>query len=146
MEERFRKRLTKWKRHYLYKDGMITLIKSTLSSLPIYFMSLFVISRKVSSRLEKIQRDFLWGNGALEKMSHLVNWNLVRVDKEGSLGICNRVVLNKALLGKWSWRFVEEGAPLKTNHYWEVWRRGKGMVFKRNERRLWCGGAESHQK
>ena len=37
----------------------MTSIKSTLSSLPIYY-SLFVIPRKVSLRLEKLQRDFLW--------------------------------------------------------------------------------------
>ena len=33
----------------------------------IYFMSLFVIPRRVVARLEKIQRDFLWGGGALEQ-------------------------------------------------------------------------------
>lgn len=30
-------------------------------------MFLFVIPRKVCVRLEKIQKDFLWGSGALEK-------------------------------------------------------------------------------
>ena len=60
VEERFRKRLAMWKRQYLSKGGgRLTLIKSTLSSLSIYFMSLLVIPRKVSSRLEKIQRYFL---------------------------------------------------------------------------------------
>ena len=44
VEERFRKRLSLWKRQYLSKGGRLTLIKSSLSSLPIYFMSLFVIS------------------------------------------------------------------------------------------------------
>ena len=58
VEERFKKRLTMWKRQYLSKGGRLTLIKSILSSLLIYFMSLFVIPRKVSSRLENIQRDF----------------------------------------------------------------------------------------
>ena len=59
VEERFRKRLAMWKRQYLSTGGRLTLIKSTLSSLSIYFMSLLVIPRKVSSRLEKIQRYFL---------------------------------------------------------------------------------------
>ena len=57
-------------------------MKNTLSSLPIYFMSLFVIRRKVAAKLEKIQRDFLWGGGALEQKSHLVRWAIVRLDKQ----------------------------------------------------------------
>ena len=41
VEERMRRRLDLWKRHYLSKGGRITLIKSTLVSIPIYQLSLF---------------------------------------------------------------------------------------------------------
>ena len=109
VEERFRKRLSLWKRQYLSKGGRLTLIKSTLSSLPIYLMSLLVIPRKVCARLEKIQRDFLWGGGALEKKPHLVNWSAVCTNmRQGGLGIRSLVALNKALLGKWNWKFSIE--------------------------------------
>ena len=40
VEERPRKRLACWKRSYLSKGGRITLIRNTLSSMPIYHMSL----------------------------------------------------------------------------------------------------------
>ena len=66
VEERFRKRLFLWKRQYLSKHGRLTLIKNMLSGLPIYCMSLFVISRKMCLRLKKIQRVFLEGGEALE--------------------------------------------------------------------------------
>ena len=103
VEERFRKRLSLWKRQYLSKGRRLTFIKSTLSSLPIYLMSLFVIPRKVCTRLEKIQRDSLWGGSVLEKKVHLVNWSAVCADmRQGGLGIRSLVALNKALLGKWS--------------------------------------------
>ena len=59
VEERFRKRLAMWKIQFISKGGRITLIRSTLSSMPIYLMSLLRIPRVVSLRLEKIQRDFL---------------------------------------------------------------------------------------
>ena len=52
IEERFRRRLATWKRQYISKGGRVTLIKSTLSNLPIYFMSLFRIPSLVCKRLE----------------------------------------------------------------------------------------------
>ena len=73
MEERMRKRLALWKRQFISKGGRITLIRSTLASMPTYLMSLMRMPRVVKLRLEKIQRDFLWGGGrALEKRLHLV--------------------------------------------------------------------------
>ena len=59
VEERFRKRLANWKRQYISKGGRLTLIRSTLSNMPTYVMSLFRLPRKVKIKLEKIQRDFL---------------------------------------------------------------------------------------
>ncbi|WKA01914.1 hypothetical protein VitviT2T_020163 [Vitis vinifera] len=113
VEERFRKRLSLWKKQYLSKGGCLTLLKSTLSSLPTYFLSLFVIPKRVCARLEKIQRDFLWGGGALENKPHLVSWKVVCADKKkGGLGIRSLATLNKALLGKWLWRFANENEPL----------------------------------
>ena len=63
IEERFRRRLAARKRQYISKGGRVTLIRSTLSSLPIYFMSLFRIPSLVCKRLEKVKWDFLWGGG-----------------------------------------------------------------------------------
>ena len=63
VEERMR-RLALWKRQYLSKGGRITLIKSTLASIPIYQMSIFRMPKSVVKRLEKLQRDFLWGGEA----------------------------------------------------------------------------------
>ena len=113
MEEKLRKRLSLWKRQYLSKGGCLTLLKSTLSSLPTYFLSIFVIPKKVCTRLEKILRDFLWGSGALENKPHLVSWKVIcTAKKDGGLGIRNLAIFNKALLGKWLWRFANENESL----------------------------------
>ena len=64
-------------------------------------------------RLEQIQRDFLWGGGALERKPHLVDWSIVCSDKpKGDLGVRNLALLNKALLCKWSWHFAVEREAL----------------------------------
>ncbi|RVW47779.1 hypothetical protein CK203_091747 [Vitis vinifera] len=56
VEERMRRRLALWKRQYISKGGRITLIKSTLASIPIYQLSLFRMP-KIRFAFEK---DNLW--------------------------------------------------------------------------------------
>ena len=102
-----------WKRQYISKGRRLTLIQSTLSSMPIYFMSLFYLPKKVRLRLEKFQRDFLWGGEALVQKPHLVRWNLGCLErKKGGLGVRNLALMNKALLSKWNWCFAIESEAL----------------------------------
>ena len=54
VEERIRKRLALWKRQFISKGGRITLMQSTLVSMPIYLMSLLHMPRVVKLRLEQI--------------------------------------------------------------------------------------------
>ena len=60
--ERVEKKLASWKRLYLSKGGRFTLLKSTLSSLPTYYLLLFTNLQHIANRLERIQRNFLWGS------------------------------------------------------------------------------------
>ena len=90
---------------YLSKGGQIALIKSTLSNFPTYLLSLLPISASVAKRIESIQCSFLWGGIGEEFKFYLVNWSPIR---EGGLGIQNLRFFNRALLGKWLWRFVSE--------------------------------------
>jgi hypothetical protein len=77
LEDLMARRLAPWKRLYLSKGGRIALIKSTLSNLPAYMMSLYPIPIHVAKRIEKIQRNFLWGGLNDEAKLLLVEWDKV---------------------------------------------------------------------
>ena len=104
--EKMEKKLSGWKRFYLSKGGRLTLLKSTLSSLPTYFLSLFTIPKAVAARIESIQRNFLWGSfeGSFKYPLVASEKVFLPVELEG-LGIRSVASLNQALLGKWLWRF-----------------------------------------
>ena len=75
--ERFRKKLAGWKSSLLSRGGRLTLLKSSLWSLPIYCMSLFTIPVSIARCLEKIMGDFLWPDNGSKKGLHWVNWGKV---------------------------------------------------------------------
>ncbi|RVW69295.1 hypothetical protein CK203_061342 [Vitis vinifera] len=81
VEERMRKKLALWKRQFISKGGRITLIRSTLASMPTYLMSLLRMPRVVKLRLEKIQRIF-FGEGSVGEEPHLVKWDVVCTHKK----------------------------------------------------------------
>ena len=126
--ERMEKKLSSWKRLYLSKGGRLTLLKSTLSSLPTYYLSLFTIPQHVADRLERIQRNVLWGRSTDVFKYSLVAWEKVVWPVEvGGLGIWRIGLFNQALLEKWLWRFGKE-AP----HLWRqviASRYGEGSVW-----------------
>jgi hypothetical protein len=112
--EKMERKLAGWQRMYLSKGGRVTLIKSTLSSLPTYYLFLFPIPSSVALRIDKIQRDFLWGGIGDGKRFHLINWHQVcQPLKFGGLGFRNIRIFNQALLGKWLWRYGTE-----TDAFW----------------------------
>jgi hypothetical protein len=79
----------------------VPLIKSTLSNLPTYFLSLVPFLAGVTNCTENLPRDFLWGWIGEEFKYHLVSWSKVcSLIFEGCLGIRNLRIFNWALLRK----------------------------------------------
>ena len=111
--ERMERRLTRWKQLYFSKGGKITLIKSTLSSLPTYFLSLFPIPVDIAIHIERLRTNFLWGGLDESPKFLLVKWAQVCSPlQSGGLGIRNLRAFNQALLGKWLWRYGRETTHL----------------------------------
>ena len=53
--EKIEWKLVGWKKLYLSKGDRLMLLKSTLFSLPTYFLSLFTIPTYVANKIEKLQ-------------------------------------------------------------------------------------------
>ncbi|XP_076936463.1 uncharacterized protein LOC143603585 [Bidens hawaiensis] len=109
----FKRRLSKWKANTLSIGGWVTLIKSVLDSLPLYYFSLFKAPVKVINNLEGIMRRFLWGGSVEVRKMSWVSWEIVTKSiRDGGLGIARLDINNIALLGKWLWRFYIEQKAL----------------------------------
>lgn len=57
--ERLRRKISGWKGQYLSKGGKMVLLKSMLTSVPSYFLSLFRAPNAIINHLERLMRDFL---------------------------------------------------------------------------------------
>ncbi|KAH1040222.1 hypothetical protein J1N35_041965 [Gossypium stocksii] len=103
------KRLSGWKCRSLSWVGKVVLINVVLSSLSIYFMSLFQAPATVIRKINKIRKNFLWENLDGNKNMAMIRWNIVCKPKvKGGAGVANLGIKNKALLAKWNWRFAIE--------------------------------------
>jgi hypothetical protein len=71
------------------------LIKSTLSNLTTYYLSVFPILVGVTKWLEKLLKGFLWGGIGDEFKFHLVKWSRICTPINSSgLGVRNLSLFN----------------------------------------------------
>ncbi|KAJ3708007.1 hypothetical protein LUZ61_011712 [Rhynchospora tenuis] len=104
--EKLEHKLAGWKNKLLSRAGRLTLVSSVLSSIPIFFMSVFRLPSWVIKAIDKLRRGFLWGNlSSNNRGLHLLAWDRVCLPKEfGGFGVVNLKLLNISLLLRWLWR------------------------------------------
>lgn len=125
--ERLRIKLQSWDSRFLSLAGRLTLLKSVLSAIPVFTMSVFLAPVGVVGDIEKLMRAFLWGNCSGVKKINWISWEQIcKNSKLGGLGLGFLGWRNRALLLKWLWRFGNEKQAL--------WRRVICVKYKRNDR------------
>lgn len=73
MLERILARLDSWKAVLLSKDRRLTPLKSTLVSIPNYYLSLFTIVRVVANDIESKFHKFLWNDSGDQHQYRLID-------------------------------------------------------------------------
>ncbi|XP_071714290.1 uncharacterized protein [Rutidosis leptorrhynchoides] len=73
--DKFDSRLSSWKMKSLSFRGRLVLIKSVLSSLPLYYFSLYRASPCVLKHLESVRRKFFWGGSGSGSNISWVKWD-----------------------------------------------------------------------
>ncbi|GJV39734.1 RNA-directed DNA polymerase, eukaryota, reverse transcriptase zinc-binding domain protein [Tanacetum coccineum] len=106
--DRFRSRLLTWKASLLSIGGRLTLIKSVLGSLGIYYLSIFRAPKLVLNDLERIQSNLFWGGNQDGKKMAWVKW-LITLNSydNGGLNIGSLKSFNLDLLQKWRLSHLE---------------------------------------
>ncbi|GJU54017.1 putative RNA-directed DNA polymerase [Tanacetum coccineum] len=132
---RLTKRLAPWKNNLLSIGGRLTLVKSVLGSLPLYYLSIFRAPSSIISSIESIRRRFFWGYKENEKKIVWVQWQKVIADKkDGGLGVGSIKAKNLSLLGKWRWRFLNEKDALWSKVISKIYGSDGGFDVRRGSR------------
>lgn len=102
-------KLSRWKAKFLSFVGRTVLIKSIMVVIPNHVMQGVALLNHLCEKLDKINKDFLWGSSTEKKKLHLVGWSkIIRPKDEGALGIQATRAKNIALLAKFNWRLYHE--------------------------------------
>ncbi|GJV84096.1 zinc finger, CCHC-type containing protein [Tanacetum coccineum] len=134
--EKIKRRVSDWKNKSLSLAGRAQLIRSVLSSMHLYWASVFILPSSLMLELEQVMRGFLWCQGEMRKGKAKVAWEDVCLPKkEGGLGIRRLEAFNKALISSHIWSLLshKESLWVKWIHtyklngrtFWEIPLRGK---------------------
>lgn len=106
-------KLALWKGRLTNQAGKTVLLKAAFDSMPIYWYNLYLMPKKVETKIDILRKSFFWGEKRVGVVSkprmHSLGWNKICRPKEaGGLGLVSLRERNLALLFKWWWRSCEE--------------------------------------
>jgi hypothetical protein len=109
--DKFKLKLSTYKADHLSHAARLELIKSVFSSIPVYYMSNILFTKKFLAKIRAIIRNFWWTGIREENGSKglcLRSWtDITCPKKEGGLGIRNLQAMNQGLLLMTAWRLAD---------------------------------------
>ncbi|CAL1407561.1 unnamed protein product [Linum trigynum] len=106
---RIQKKLAPWKAKRLSFAARLNVAKSVSASIPVYNMNTELIPIGVYNSIDKVNRDFVWGDEENKSKLHLVAWDKMTQPKcQGGVGLRPTRQANLAMLAKGGWRLINE--------------------------------------
>nr|GEU87477.1 RNA-directed DNA polymerase, eukaryota, reverse transcriptase zinc-binding domain protein [Tanacetum cinerariifolium] len=118
-----------WKNKFLSYAGRLQLIAFVLSSMHIYWNSIFLLPMSRVIYIERILKGFLWNQGDMATGKAKIAWKTICKPKmQGGLGLKDLGAFNKVLLTKHIWNIAANKETL-----WVKW----VHVVKLKDRSVW---------
>ncbi|GAU34270.1 hypothetical protein TSUD_321160 [Trifolium subterraneum] len=106
-------KLSLWKANHLSFAGRVTLAKSVIEAIPNYPMMSSLIPKACLDEIQRIQRNFIWGDTEQKRKYHAIGWEKIVVTKDmGGLGMRKLDIMNKTCLCKLGWKLQAGGDAL----------------------------------
>ncbi|CAN1744017.1 Putative ribonuclease H protein At1g65750 [Linum perenne] len=142
--ERMQSKLAGWKQNSLSLAGRLSLALSILNAIPSYAMQSSALPYSITSRIDSILRNFVWGASSDHRKPHLLSWDvLCRSKEQGGLGFHKARELNDAYLMKLGWTILKEPDRLWvqviTSKYLKETINGPQLRRKTGSSSLWKG-------
>ena len=92
-------RVLPWRGRYNTQAGKVALTNGCLSSLPMFMMGFYLLSRGTHAGFDKHGGAFYWNSADNKRKYRMVKWKYIYRPKNlGELGIINTAVMNKCLI------------------------------------------------
>ena len=98
---RLRNKLIYWNKEKLSLAGRVVVANSVLLSSIWYIASTWLFSRSIMLKVQRLVRNFIWGNDTVHNTIAKVAWSvLIQPKQKGGLGLIDPFMQSKALLVK----------------------------------------------
>ncbi|XP_010463033.1 PREDICTED: uncharacterized protein LOC104743679 [Camelina sativa] len=118
--ERIRLRISSWTGRFLSFAGRLQLIKSLLSSLTNFWLSVFRLPKRCLQEIDSLFSTFLWSGPDLNSKKAKISWlDVCKPKHEGGLGLLRLQDTNTVCILKLIWRLVSASNSLWVN-WWNT--------------------------
>ncbi|GKD91172.1 RNA-directed DNA polymerase, eukaryota, reverse transcriptase zinc-binding domain protein [Tanacetum coccineum] len=129
--DRVKAKVNNWMNKMLSYAGRLQLVSSILSSMQVYWASVFILPKSVIKDIDKLLKGFLWCQGEISRGKAKIAWKQVcKTKEEGGLCIKNLCLWNEVLMSKHLWNVVTmkdsvwvrwiNDVRLKGNSIWKI--------------------------